>query len=572
MNNNDTGASVTRMLANWLISIAQRKEIELILIFSIAINALHLVIPIFTLQLFDRVLMSESIDTLIWLTCIALFLLVMQASLDWIRSQLMLRKALAYEAKHNASAFSNAINDTISKRKSSAQAINDVSQVRDVLASPSIFGLFDAPFSPLFLFVLYLLHPMLGLYASISALLLMALAELTRRKTKQLEQSTKPANQTFNNLTQDWINSADIVQTSGFTSVLANKWQQERSGIASTTGYFQSRIRSLASLSKFTRFVLQTGLLVVCIILVLNNQISAGVLIAASMLMARVLAPIDQAINHWSHWKQGRQAHQRVTNRAIQVSESPLPLPPLSGEIQALDVVLNPTPSMPPLINKSSFHIKPGEIVGIIGETGSGKTELAKALIGLTSISEGEITLDNACINQWANKPLGQQIGYLPQDACLLAGTVTQNICRFDGFDDAKHVVEAAKCADAHNMILSLPQGYQTVVGDVGHTLSKGQQQKIALARTIYKAPKLLVLDEPDNGLDHKGLIKLYQLLERNRVNKTTTIIVSHKGSILSKTDSVLAIQADRSVIKRSTAQYLNTDRLTKPSVGGSAS
>ncbi len=561
---NDISLQANKLLGNFLLD-----GKGLVLLFSFAVNILHLVIPLFTLQLFDRVLMSESVDTLIWLTCIAVFMLAIQALLEWVRSQFMLRKALNFEVEHNHKAFNNAIDESVKLGQPNTLSISDVSTVRDSLSSQSIFAIFDAPFSPVFLFVLYLLHPYLGLFATVGIVILMTLTVITQRKSNEEKLKTGPITSTFNRMTSDWLTQAKTVESAGFKNSLSRKWQAERKSIIMTSGYYQNTIRNMSAIAKFIRILLQVGLLVVCVNLILGNQISAGVLIAASMLMARVLSPIDQAIHHWAHWKNGFKAYQRVMKRTAHSNDSPLQLPPLTGDIQALDIVMNNVASLPPLIQKSSFHIKAGTIVGVVGETGSGKSELVKALLGLTPTAGGEVKLDNASLDQWDNKIFGQQVGYLTQDSALLSGTVTQNICRFDAIDEPKEIINAAQKADAHKMILSLPQGYQTLVGDVGMKLSKGQVQKIALAMTIYRTPALMVLDEPDNGLDHKGLMKLYELIEQNRQAKVTTLIVSHKASLLSRTDEVLVIKGDRTVEHRLTAQYLNLEKVSSSSIGG---
>ncbi|WP_295894574.1 type I secretion system permease/ATPase [uncultured Vibrio sp.] len=513
-----------------------------VFILSAVVNILFLAIPLFSMQVFDRVLSSESKETLAMLVFIALFLITIQASLDWVRGQLMLRYGYRIEQKAAEFAFNMSIMTSQSGHSINSQHLSDLKRVKQVITSPSIFALFDAPFTPIFIMAMFLMHPQLGYFALAGAAVLLVISLASMFITRNLQNKSSQNAVTFNTLTNDWLKNSEMIQVLGMNKNLSRKWQHESINPTVDRGNADNITRGIHVFSKYIRMLLQIGVLCISVLLVLENEVGAGVLIAASMIMARVLAPIEQAISNWLSWHEGWKAHCRLNQSNIDQQKELISLPKIKGKIQFDDVSLGYNNEEKPLLSALSFTLPAGETLCIVGGSGVGKSSIGKAILGLISPLSGEIRIDGATANQWQRSEFGRQVGYVSQHSQLLSGTIAQNICRFEEDIDPQDIIQASILAGVHEVILALPNGYQTLVGSLGVQLSGGQQQRIALARALYSKPALLILDEPDSNLDHNGQAALNDFLNQTTKTDTTVITISHRMSILQHSSFCMVI------------------------------
>ncbi|MCF4173292.1 type I secretion system permease/ATPase [Vibrio sp. McD22-P3] len=545
-----------------------KKVLIFITVVSIAVNVLFLVLPLFSMQVFDRVLSSESRETLVMLAIVALFLLSIQALLDWVRGQVMLRYGYGVEQQSADFAFNVSMLKSQQSNGIFSQSLTDLSRVKETLTSPGIFALFDAPFAPVFLAVMYLMHPLLGHFALAGATVLFVISIISMIVTKRLQNNASQHASTFNTLTSDWLKNAEIVQALGMNDNLVAKWRKESINPTVDKANADRISRAILALAKYARMLLQIGVLCVSVILVLENEVGAGVLIAASMIMSRVLAPVEQAIHNWQNWLEGWKAHQRLRKSYLEQPKEVVELPKIKGAVGFDKVFLGHQGSEKPLLEDLTFSIPAGASVAIVGGSGVGKSTLVKAILGLVKPVSGEVRIDGATLNQRQVSDLGRQVGYVSQNSQLLSGTIAQNICRFDENVDAKDIVDAAKLAGVHEMILSLPNGYQTLVGALGIRLSGGQQQRIALARALYTKPALLILDEPDSNLDHPGQAALIDFIAHAHHKQITVIVISHRMSIIQHTSLCMVLGEGRLQQYGKTTEILNIPASSANSIG----
>ncbi|WP_163932852.1 ATP-binding cassette domain-containing protein [Paraferrimonas sp. SM1919] len=517
-----------------------KSQIISILFFSVAINLFYFVIPLYTLQAFDRVLMSESIDTLIWLTIIAAGLLLIQAILEWVRNQLLHTQSIAIENQYKAIAFKNsfhhnAINQT---------QLKDVDIVKQSIAASGAITFFDAPYAPIFLLGLFLLHPTLGFFTLFGLLLLSAIMLVSNYFQQRSAAKVQKTNDALAIIDNDWLAKTELVSALGMGANLTKQSERNSKLNQQATALNGASKRSSQAVTKACRLFLQLGLLFIAVQLILQNQISAGVLIAASMLMARVLAPVEQAINNFGSWKVAFRAYKRLQAMVQCDQEAETIKEQAKGNYKLDEVQINkPGQDAPLVIKKSSAQIPAGSCTAIIGPTGSGKTLLLKTLLGLHPAHDGHVYLEGLNINRWGTEQLSGHIGYVPQHCRLFSGTIAQNIARFEQELSPVAIINAAKLAGAHEMILALEHGYQTVVGDVGVALSQGQVKKIGLAMALYNRPSIMILDEPDCCLDHQGLTQLGSLIKENNQSGITTIMVTSRPSLLQLSQQCLVIK-----------------------------
>jgi len=508
---------------------------------SAAINILYLIIPIFSMQVFDRVLSSENLQTLTMLIAIALFLLLTQAIIDQIRKRTMLRLAYQWERSSVAQAFGRAIEKSYSHQSINSQPLSDTAKVRDTLASPSLFALVDAPFSLLFLAAMYLMHPYLGHIALVGAITLSSIAILNIYLAKSLQSRANKQTSAFNILTSDWLRASATARSLGMVNSLTKRWLKESNNSTVDSAIATSINQKLQGFARFIRFALQLGVLSMAVVLVIDHQVTAGVLIASSMIMARVLAPIETFINSWQGLVAGKEAWQRLGEH--QDSEELTELEPITGELHFSDLSIDFAKGEHPLVTGLNLHLKAGESLGVLGQSGTGKSSLMGAIVQLCNPAKGEVRLDSAALNQYPVEQLNQQIGYLPQNIEFLSGTVAQNIARFSDDIDSEKIINAAKLAGAHQLILQLPHGYNTLIGSLGIPLSGGQCQKIGLARALCGEPQLILLDEPENHLDSDSQNILSRIFEHAKQRNATVICISHRRSVIQHVDRCLLLK-----------------------------
>ncbi|MEM9633004.1 MAG: type I secretion system permease/ATPase [Pseudomonadota bacterium] len=510
--------------------------------FSLVINILMLVGPIYMMQVYDRVLSSGSLSTLIYLTFAAIALLLVSAVLEGVRSRILVRLGGRLDELISGKLFARLIEKAPLGEKSGC--LRDLDTVRGFLTGSGLFFFFDAPWTPLFLIVMFILHPLLFLVAMSGASILFALAVASEIFTRQPLTEASNHLGSANQFTTDASNCAETVEAMGMTQALKDRWQlRHRRGLA-LQAIASDRAGILTATTKFVRPFLQIAILGVGAYLVLNLQITAGVMIAASIMMGRALAPVEGAIGNWRNFVLARAAYTRLHNELQESGRkySELLLPKPKGDLSVENLVGTVPGVHKPIIKGISFKLSTGETLGIVGPSASGKSTLARLLIGVWPPAKGCVRLDGADVANWRRSELGPSIGYLSQSIELFDGTIAENISRFSDCE-SEAIISAAKEADVHNMILRLPDGYSTQVGSSGLVLSGGQRQRIGLARAIFNDPALVILDEPNSNLDENGEIALSRSLDRLKNRGSTIVIIAHRRSALKSADKIMVLR-----------------------------
>ncbi len=515
-----------------------------VVLFSFIINLLMLTAPLYMLQVFDRVLTSRSTDTLIYLTVMAAFAFAALWCLDIIRGRLMIALGTWLDQRIGGEVLAANLRLSLSQRSVSVQPLRDLEQIRGFMCGPAVFPILDAPWTPVFLAAVFLLHPLLGWISLAGALVLFAIALINELATGDL---LRRAGQTVTkgmDEAQAAARNADVIEAMGLSSNVVTRWVGTMAGSLGDQARASRRSGLLSATSKFIRQVLQIGILGVGAWLVLGNELSPGGMIAGSILMARALAPVEQAISSWRSGVAARAAYRRL----FQVMDlagrppQPPPLPQPEGHLVVESVSYAHPGEKVPMLRGISFSLKAGDSLGLIGPTAVGKTTLARILIGNLKPQMGHARLDGADVATWDARDRGQYVGYLPQDIELFGGTVRQNIARL-AEGDSDMVYEAARISGVHEDILGLPNGYETEIGVGGMTLSGGQRQRLGLARAIYGRPKLIVLDEPNSNLDIEGESALLQAIAVLRELETTLVIIAHRPRVLRTVDKILVLR-----------------------------
>ena len=512
-------------------------------LFSCCINLLYLGSPLYMLQVYDRVLASGSRDTLVMLT-VALALATM-AALDAIRARVLVRCGVGFDARLSARLMTALIDrGARSGGARQAELLRDLDQLRQFLAGVAVLAIFDLPWMPIYVAILCLLHPVLGLIALAGGLGLLALTALNELVTgPPLRRANEAALRSYG-VTDAALRNAEVIQAMGMQAGLLARWQRNRSEMLSCQAVASDRNATVSALTKFTRLLLQSLILGAGAWLALDRAVSPGVIFAGSLLMGRALAPIEQLVGASKQLVGARLAYRRV--RALLIAEPArrvgMALPRPQGRLSVERLVYAPPGADRPLLKGISFELAAGQGLGLIGPTAAGKSTLARLLVGAWQPTLGHVRLDGADIYDWSRADVGRQVGYLPQDIELFAGTVRDNIARFSDAAPAD-IVAAARQAGIHEMILRLPDGYETEIGEGGTALSGGQRQRIALARALLGAPRLLVLDEPNANLDADGELALTRTLAELKAAGTTLVVIAHRPAVLGTVDKILVLR-----------------------------
>lgn len=505
-----------------------------------------LVPAFYMLQVYDRVVTSGSIPTLIALTVVMLVLMITMGSLEWVRSRIMVRVSTRLDTYINKRLFDASFKQALYSggANTSAQPLSDLTGLRQFLTGNGLFAFFDAPWVPIYIAIMYLFHPYFGAVAVVSVIILITIALINERATSGMLAEANKENMGATQYTSKNLRNSEVIESMGMLSSIRDIWQEKNQRVLAMQGIASDRAGILTSLSKTIRMIVQSLVLGLGAYLAVQQEISPGLMIAGSILLGRALGPIDQMIGVWKQFVGARSQYGRLNELLGKVAEDPerMSLPAPTGEIRVEQVMVAPPGSRVPVVRGVSFAAPAGSMTGIIGPSAAGKSTLARALLGIWPTSGGKVRLDGADIFSWNRDELGPHIGYLPQDIELFEGTISENIARF-GDIDAEKVVTAAKLAGVHEMILRLPEGYDTVIGVSGGSLSGGQRQRIGLARAVYGDPKLVVLDEPNSNLDDQGEGALAQALSELRAKGTTVFIITHRGSVLSQVDTLLVMK-----------------------------
>ena len=516
-------------------------------LFSLFINLAALIVPLYMMQVYDRVLTSQSRETLLMLTGLALVLLIIVSFVEIARSRVLVRIGTKLDENLSAPLFDSAVDRAVSDGSARSQPLRDLETLRTFMTGPGILALFDAPWAPIYLAIIWLFHPLLGAIATFGALAILAIAIISevavRAPLKEAGASTRWSHE----LVDIFARNAHAIRVMGMLGHLEKLWQSHRRDGVAWQALASDRLGMLQAVAKCVRLLLQVAVLGVGAWLVLEQASTAGVMIAASIIMGRALAPAEAALGQWRGFLNARTAHQRLRAALEQgtIAADRMTLPAPAGRLEVDNVGLRLAPGAPPVLSGVAFSIEPGEMLGLIGPTGAGKSSLARLLVGVTTPSLGSVRLDGVDIATWPKHELGPHLGYLPQEIELLGGTVAQNICRF-GDVDARAVVEAARLAGAHDMILRLPNGYETVIEDGGTNLAGGQRHRLGLARAFFGSARLIVLDEPNANLDAEGEAALCSALAVLKKSGRTIVVITHKPSLLRSADKLLVLGEGR--------------------------
>ena len=512
--------------------------------FSMFINILMLTPALYMLQLYDRVVASQSESTLVMLTVLVLGLYAMMGLLELLRGRILVRTSARMDMLLNARLFDATFEANLRGRGPGAQPIDDLTQLRQFLTGNTLFGFFDAPWMPIYIGVMFWLHPLMGWFAIVSALLLVAIAFATEILTrKPLAQANGLAISGRQFLGSN-LRNAEALEAMGMLGRMRQRWFARHREMLRLQALASDRAGALSALGNKLRLTFQSLALGLGAYLAIRHEMSPGMMIAGSILLGRALAPLDMLIGSWKNFLGARTAYRRLREllHAIPARPRYMSLPTPNGSLALEHVVAAPPGSQIPVLRGIRLDIAAGEVVGIIGPSAAGKSTLARVMLGIWPVASGKVRLSGAEIGHWNRDELGPYLGYLPQDIELFDGTVAENIARF-GEIDAEQVVAAAQRAQVHEMILRLPKGYDTHIGEGGAALSGGQRQRIALARAMYGQPVLVVLDEPNSNLDDQGEAALVRAIAQLKSGGTTVVIVTHRLNVLSSVDKIVVLR-----------------------------
>lgn len=521
--------------------------------FSGVVNILMLSGSLFMLQVYDRVIPSRNIATLLGLSLMVLFAYLIQAYFEALRARMLCRVATMFDVGMQKSIHTALA--TLPLRGASPmllqQPLRDLDQVRTFMSGMGPTAFLDMPWIPIFLVALFLFHPAIGVTALLGTIAIIAMTWLTERLSRGAARAAMDSSARRQVLADTTQRNAEVIRALGMTDQFTVRWSQ------ANERYLRENIRAndlhanLGSVAKLLRYVLQSGMLGIGAYLVVVDQASGGIMIASSIMMGRALAPVEVALGNWKQLVTARQGLARL--REICKATAPPPAPPVAlprpcHELSVEHLAVAAPGMDKPIVYDISFSLKAGMGLALLGASASGKTSLSRALVGIWPAKQGVVRLDGAAIDQWRNEDLGRHIGYLPQDVALLEGTVAENVCRFDERATSEAILKAAKIAGVHELILRLPEGYATRIGQGGMTLSAGQRQRIGLARAAFGDPFLVVLDEPNANLDTDGENSLCQAIETLRRNGSIVIVISHRPSALAVLNTAMVLYEGRAI------------------------
>ena len=512
--------------------------------FSFFINILAFVSPLYMLQIYDRVITSRNTMTLLALTVIAVFLVVVYAALEKIRSAILVRLGILFSNLSRTRLFDAVLKgNLLQPGRGHTQALRDLDTIREFLTGAGLISFCDAPWVPIFVVGCFILHSWYGFIATAGAVLIFCFAIanelLTRKQLKAASTSVivagSYASATFRN--------AEVLHAMGMLPGLRDRWLTRQDEGLKLQAVASDRAGHLLAASKFLRVFLQIAILGTGAYLSIEQESTPGAMIAASIMMGRALAPVEMAVANWKGFIAARSAYDRILTLfgILPAEVEKLPLPTPEGYLSVENVIAVPPGAKEPVLRGISLALRPGEVLGILGPSAAGKSSLARVLVGVWSTAHGKVRIDGAEISHWAPERLGRHIGYLPQDVELFSGSIAENIARFNELDEVE-IITAARMAGVHDMVQALPAGYNTQIGEGGHALSGGQRQRIGLARALYGKPAYIILDEPNASLDADGEAALLSAIQQLRQDGSTVVLITHKTNILATVDKILVL------------------------------
>lgn len=520
-------------------------------VFSAAVNLLMLVPVIYMLQVYDRVMSSGSLSTLTMLTLLMVALLCAMGGFEWVRSMILISASNKIETvlrkRVSDASFRNAL--LSGGAASSSMPLNDLTGLRQFLTGNGLFAFFDAPWFPIYVGVMFLFHPWFGVSAIFAGIVMVVFAYVNEISTKDKLQEANGLSGRANGQLNGSLRNAEVIAAMGMTENIRNRLEVTSNEVLQLQTEASRRAGAITNTSKVFRMVMQSLLLGLGAFLALRGEISPGMVIAGSLLLGRALAPIDMLVGTWKGFAVARAQYDRLGKLLLNIpaDADTMSLPAPVGRLTTEQVVVVPPGAKVPSVKGVTIALEAGESLGIVGPSASGKSSLARALLGVWPAYSGKVRLDGADIAAWNRTELGPYIGYLPQDIELFDGTVSENIARF-GDEDPEKIVAAAKLSGVHELILHLPNGYDTRIGGAGGVLSGGQRQRIGLARAVYGYPRFMVLDEPNSNLDDQGEKELVEALKRIKANGCTVVVITHRTMVLQCVDKILVMKEGAAV------------------------
>ena len=533
-----------------------KNEIELVLLsfkrtfytvgaFSAIVNLLMLAPSLYMLQVYDRVLASRNEITLLMLTVMILGAYALMSLLELVRSFVLVRVGAHFDMELNKRVYTASFERNLkSAGGNPGQSLMDLTSLRQFLTGNALFAFFDAPWFPVYLIVIFVFEPSLGLFALCGTAVLIVLAYVNEKITHVplAEANTMAIN--ASTLATNNLRNAEVIESMGMLPNLQSRWFKLHSKFLNLQAVASEKAGIISAVTKFVQISLQSLVLGFGALLVLENKITPGMMIAASILIGRALAPVQQVIGVWKSWSSTRSAYERLTAllEKYPPRDAGMALPKPTGQMSVEGVAAAPPGITAPVLRNVTFTLQAGDVLGVIGPSGCGKSTLARLMVGVWPALAGKVRLDGADIYQWNKAELGPHLGYLPQDIELFGGSIAENIARF-GQVDSEKVIEAAKRAGVHDMVLHMPKGYDTLLGDGGAGLSGGQKQRLGLARAMYGDPALLVLDEPNSNLDDVGEAALLKAVHEMRQRGKTVVLITHRTSAIAATTKLLLLR-----------------------------
>jgi len=521
-----------------------RREFLMAGLFSAVANLLMLTPTVYMLQVYDRVLVSYNELTLAAISLICLFLLGVMGVCEWTRSRVLTRAGVRLDEQLGTKVFNASFRARLgSAGASPARAFSDLLQLRQFVTGQGVFAFFDAPWAPLYIAVIFLLHPLLGVLAIVFALLQAGLAWFGHRRTVAPAEAAAQAASDLNLYLQGKLRNSEVLEAMGMVENLRHRWRERHRQFLARNAVAQAASNRVMAWSKFIRYSQQSLALGAGALLVIDGQLTVGGMLAGSVLMSRALAPIDLMVGSWRGFVGARAAFERLEQLLREFPDRAdlrSPATP-SGELTLRNVTAQAPGRSAPILQNIDFSIPPGTVVAILGPSGAGKSTLARVMVGIWPGVAGEVLLDGTPIASWDRAALGPHLGYLPQDVELFDGTIAENIARFSAIDAPK-VIDAARCTGLHDIILRFPNGYDTAVGEAGGMLSGGLRQRIGLARAVYGNPALVVLDEPNANLDDAGEAALARTVRLLKAKGTSVFLITHRPGLIGAADWLLLL------------------------------
>jgi len=523
-----------------------KQELLLALVFSSVANIMMLVPTLYMLQIYDRVMLSKSEITLVVVSIITFGLMLSMGFAEWARSKVLIAAGVNLELALSQRLFRvSFLNRLKQTQKSTLQPFNDLAQLRQTLTGQSIYALLDAPWTPFYIVIMFLLHPWLGYLSIVFCVNLSFVAWFSAQKTKDSKDQSLEEETELNRFVHSKLRNAEVIEAHGMAKNLKFRWWQRQVEVLKTGTEAENLESKLTSTTKEITILKQSLALGVGALLVMKGELTVGAMIAANLLMTRATAPLDTMVNGWRGFKQSFEAAKRLEElldefpEELQRGTSHV----LKGAIQLQNISAQAITRKTPILNEVSLQVRPGEAIAVVGASGSGKSTLAKVVLGVWPLFTGKVSFDGIDIHELDREHMGPQVGYLAQDVELFDGTIAENIARMSEVDHEK-VILAAQHVGMHETILHLPSGYDHLIKGKGGALSSGQKQRIALARAIYGTPQILILDEPDSSLDEAGVKALEEVLKELKSAGTTIVLITHRESLLAFVDRIVEMKS----------------------------